>query len=226
MDSRNSRNSTAKRQKPGAPTRHDGDTLTDAVDKWATATVDDANNITRASGQIASLARDTFNWATPTAEDGDRAASLSNYDGLSEDVLKWATPMAAEAHTRPQTFARGNENTAIQAEKWASPDAGAFNVATTREAHAAAMAAMAAKKYNGNGAGETLGIMVNSFDPGPTPSPSAAPTEPSGSSRAKPLKRGLNHRFGLWLMGYPAEWLDCAPSATRGAPKRRARRSE
>jgi hypothetical protein len=178
-------------------------TLPTAAIAWATATADDANNITRDSGTVASLARDS-----------------------AEDVKSWATPAAQDEKNGmlpPSQMTRDTLPGNVAA--WASPDGQAFNIGTTREAHAASVAKMRAKGYNGNGAGETLGIMANSFGRGPTPCPSEAPTARCDSSPAKRLKPGLNHRFGLWLMGYPAVWLDCVRSAMRGARKRPPSRS-
>lgn len=45
-------------------------------------------------------------------------------------------------------------------------------------------------------------------------SPSKDVTALSDSSREKSQKRGLNPRFGLWLMGFPVEWFNFAASAT------------
>ena len=49
---------------------------------------------------------------------------------------------------------------------------------------------------------------------GTTLLPSKDVTEPSDSSPVKQRKKGLNPRFGLWLMGYPAKWLDSVESGT------------
>ena len=47
------------------------------------------------------------------------------------------------------------------------------------------------------------------FSRGPTPSPFADMTTPSGVSRVTRRKMGLNPEFTRWLMGYPLAWLSC-----------------
>ena len=66
-----------------------------------------------------------------------------------------------------------------------------------------------------------LGKEVVTFHRGTTPPPSEAQTVPSDSSPQKPRRKGLNPRFGLWLMGFPVAWLDSAPSATPSSRKSR-----
>jgi hypothetical protein len=136
-----------------------GTNLPEAVVKWATPTVDDANNVTRTSGSQQSLARDTFQWATPNSRDW-------------KDI----------PGTKDRTFADGTTAPRLdQLPRQVFPWAGL------------------------------------------TRPPSEAQTAPPDSSPAKPRRAGLNPRFGLWLMGYPAEWLDSVESATASSP--RARRS-
>jgi hypothetical protein len=193
---------------------------------WATPNTSDSRGTRQEDGKRnTGLNTHAMSWSTPRAEDGERG-DRSEFAGLMEDVKSWATPTAQDERNGmlpPSQLTRDTFPGNVAA--WASPDAQAFNASQTREEHRPAMEKMKAKKYNGNGAGETLGIMANSFDRGTTPSRCEEPTEPSGSSPARRLKRGLNHRFGLWLMGYPAEWLDCDPSGTRGSRKPPSQRS-
>lgn len=138
-----------------------GNALTDLgmqAQTWATPTVDDANNVTRASGQMQSLARDTNLWATPSSRDHKDS------------------PGMATTGTNPD----GSERERI----------------------------------------DQFPRQVFQWD-GATPPPSEALTAPSDSSPQKPRRRGLNPRFGLWLMGFPVAWLDSVPSATPSS--RRAR---
>ncbi len=108
----------AMRERTGAGVSN----LNEVAETWATPTVDDANNVTRASGQMQSLARDTNLWATPRAEDGERGKG-SKFDGLSEDVTAWATPCAEEGKanlSRPGGDIKGTQKwTTTEANDWA-----------------------------------------------------------------------------------------------------------
>mgnify|MGYP000862414219 CR=1 FL=1 len=163
----------AMRERTGAGVSN----LNEVAETWATPTADDANNVTRTSGQMQSLARDTTAWATTRAEDGKRGKG-SKFDGLSEDVTAWATPKARD-------YKDGDSTGAVERQ---SPD---------------------------------LGKEVVTFHRGTTPLPSEAQTAPSDSSPPKPRRRGLNPRFGLWLMGFPVAWLDSVPSGTPSSRKSR-----
>ena len=91
-----------------------GTNLPEAAVTWATPTVDDANNVTRASGSQQSLARDTFQWATPNSRDWkdipgtkDRTfadgTTAPRLDQLPRQVFPWAglTRPPSEAPTTP-----------------------------------------------------------------------------------------------------------------------------
>jgi hypothetical protein len=89
------------------------DGLTEDARSWATPTVDDANNVTRASGSQQSLARDTHQWATPTSRDhkdcGDLSGSMVRQNGNPRDdtaprqamLCAGTTPSPPEATTAP-----------------------------------------------------------------------------------------------------------------------------
>lgn len=171
--------------------------LPGAARAWATPLEDDANNVTRDSGQKQSLARDSHRWSTPRAEDGERGEN-SQHDGLMEDVRNWATPISSRGGSNLQSRAvteRGHgRNLEGLAKSWATPtEQDSSNNANP-------------SGYNRNS--DPLNVEAKKFEDGPTRSQSEEPTERSASSPAKRLKRGLNPRFGLWLMGFPVEWLD------------------
>ena len=120
------RNRTASRQ-PGSQ-HHDGETIHDAVLTWTTPTVDDANNLTRTSGAMQSLTRDSVQWSTPRAEDCERGQN-SQHDGLMEDVRDWATPTTRDhkdtgdlsgSMTRKDGTPR-DDTAPRQAQSWAGP---------------------------------------------------------------------------------------------------------
>lgn len=83
------------------------DGLPEDVRAWATPTADDANNVTRASGAMQSLARDTNQWATPQAHDAQggktseqvqamRERTGAGVSNLNERTVAWATPAAQD----------------------------------------------------------------------------------------------------------------------------------
>jgi hypothetical protein len=158
---------------------------------WPTPTVDDANNVTRTSGSQQSLARDTFQWATPAAS--------------------WPTPAARDwkgesGAGRQERRDDPTDTLPNAARQWATPTANedAAGVST--------------------GMQEMLTHQAKWFDGG-MPSQSEAQTTLSDLSPVKQRRAGLNPRFGLWLMGYPAGWLDSVESATASSQRARSKSS-
>jgi hypothetical protein len=167
-------------------------TLKGAAEAWSTPLEDDANNVTRDSGQKQSFARDSHRWSTPRAEDGERGEN-SQFDGLMEDARSWSTP-----NTSDGVGASGgpNRKSSLRNElkAWATPT----------EQDSSNNASPSGYRRNS----DPLNVEAKKFEDGQTRPQSEEPTEPSASSPGKRLKRGLNPRFGLWLMGFPVEWLD------------------
>lgn len=94
--------------------------------------------------------------------------------------------------------------------------------------------ALRAQKKNGNGFGLTLG-MAATLTGWPTPMAGSKATEeyneagntdsgrktqslfPAQTESAAAYR--LNHHFSRWLMGYPEDWANCAPTVTRSSRK-------
>lgn len=195
-----------------------------------------------------SLAIDSRMWSTPRAEDGERGQA-SQHDGLMEDVRDWATPSTRDWKDTPGMATTGTnpDGSTRQrldqlprqavAKAWGTPVAADAVGSTggnmgkslrtdvrdwsTPTSNDAKNGSLPPSQMDRNGlAGEVAPWA------GQTPSQSADTTAPSGSSPAKPLRRGLNPCFGLWLMGYPVEWLDSVVSATRSSRRVRSRSSD
>lgn len=98
-----------------------GANLADSVRAWTTPTVDDANNVTRTSGDMASCARETFQWGTPNSTDGKGGSSkrtspedqrgelrhqLGGFaDGMMASPSKAQTDSTASSPAKPLTKA-------------------------------------------------------------------------------------------------------------------------
>lgn len=147
-------------------------------------------------------------WPTATATDGRRTPSGAPTVNVTlNHAALWATPTARD-HKSPlasaETHARNSRPLSEQvgAAMWATPTAGDGSKLD-------ATAPVIEKRL---AAGRQVGVAGQVRVFGPTPNGSSERTERPGA---------LNPEFVCWLMGYPPEWLSCAPSATRSSRKLR-----
>jgi len=142
----------------------------------------------------------TASWATPKASDGQGGRTTLTKGGgnahFDLQVRTWATPRAEDGER-----GQGSKFDGL------SEDVTAWATPTTRDHEDTGDLSNSMVRQDGTQRDDTVPRQAYTWA-GPTPPPSEAQTAPSDSSPPKPRRRGLNPRFGLWLMGFPTTWLD------------------
>lgn len=126
------------------------------------------------------------------------------------ELALWPTPRANDAEKRG-AIANDPRNGLPQAALWATPNTMDFLPNRSKES----LDRQFATTRKGRTAPANLREQVH-----PENFP-ASGNQPNGSSAQTENKGALNPAFVCWLMGFPQEWEDCAPTATPSSHKRR-----
>jgi len=213
---------------------------TDATDcgLWPTARSMDAMSVAelpcqnldrkRSSPSHDGLARTALHWYPPTlwptvtslapAKNGNNEAGNSaGLVAIREHAL-WATAVAQPAGSTPEAFLRRKRESVERTGR--SMGIVLSDLGLQAQAAVALWATATVNDAKNNAApsqfernSQALNVQAATHPAavfGPTPSMSPEQTEKPGA---------LNPEFVCWLMGFPPEWVSCAPSATQSSRK-------
>lgn len=128
------------------------------------------------------------------------------------DYIGWPTPTAADERTRTHDYKRGLLSV------WGAADLASWATPTARDYRSNS----ATEEYHAKRAEHTRGKALNE-QAHQLPTHQARLTASGEMLTGLPagMENGgqLNPAHSRWLMGYPAEWDDCAPTETRSRRK-------
>ena len=143
-------------------------------------------------------------WPTPMAgtpaQKGYNEAGNTDSGRKTVALAAWPTPRTETTGSGPHGEGGADLRTTAQLASWATPRVSDENSPAMERTF-----------------GLQLREQAQLTASGPMSNGSPAPTEKRGQ---------LNPAFSRWLQGFPAEWDDCAPTATRSVSRKRSSSSE
>lgn len=174
----------------------------------------------------------------------DRKGPGADLPTIAASVAGWATPIVNDATGSQYAYGRGDRDKKIlklpgqaascqpsvrDAADYSSTENSPSQESFAKVAGWATPAARdhksesATEEFNAKRDAETRGKPLSYEATLSGPTASSSPAETVSGEECHAPKLVLNHRFSLWLQGYPAEWASCAERGIASAPKRRRR---
>lgn len=174
---------------------------------WPTPVQSDQNGVRQPDGKRCVGLNTVAGWATPTTRDhktgaSDVTNSLFRKDGkMRNDLLDYQAAIAGYNTPRATDGSKGGPNQSGGSLPNDAAKIAGWNTPTSNDS--------TGKGYTYNQGDKNRPKLANT---GLVKSGFLAPTEKRGA---------LNPALSRWLMGYPTEWDDCAPTVTRSSRKSR-----